>query len=139
MTGGVPYAGFDEIRAMLAALPLELNREVRRAVERATESTARDLKTVYPGTDMQRYIRTSYQKTSGAVGLVGTVYSGSILAHLWEWGTADRYTQAGWFRGAEPAHPDRGLITLARRYRKQLHADVADILEQAGFTVTEAV
>lgn len=149
MAASVTYDGYQELRAFLEQLPEATKAAVRTQVQETVDQVQTELVAVYPsaattgptgqvqyGAAMRALVTSRVDTTPGAIGAKGVVVSRSPAAHLWEFGTAVRTTQQGWNRGSEPAHPDKGLVTIAIKHRAVLYRDLFAMLEQLGFTVT---
>jgi len=132
---GLRIDGLDELRDAIHTLPTDLARETRPEVEDAAATTASALRAAYPVRtgNLRRGVRVRTQTT--ATGTTATVQSTAPYAAAWEFGTEIRRTQRGWNRGAAPAHPGQGLMSLAARRRKQLLPLLVDVLERHNFRV----
>jgi hypothetical protein len=53
--------------------------------------------------------------------------------------TQNRITAKGWKRGAGPAHPDRGVIGIAKKHRAAMYRLFTPLLERLGFSVSGSV
>ena len=108
--------GLDELRLALHDMPDALTNAALEIVATAAADTAAEVKTVYPTAAMRDAVVVSDRSEPYKARVV--VESRTPQAHWWEWGTENRHTQQGWNRGSEPAHPDRGLVGIAKRHRR---------------------
>jgi hypothetical protein len=127
--------GLDELRKALHDMPDELTNAALAIVATAAEDTAAEVRTVYPTGPMRDQVVVSDRSEPYKARFV--VESRAPQAHLWEWGTQNRYTQQGWNRGAAPAHKDHGLVSIAIRHRARMKAALIALVESAGFEITE--
>lgn len=128
--------GLDELMAALEAAPVEVLHAATAIVNEETEATAAALKAAYPTTgrgNMAAGVITRVAESG--TGVVGTVDSVSPEAVWWEFGTQDRRTRQGWYRGRAPQHRQEGLIPIAARHRRRMWDRVVAAVEAAGFTV----
>ena len=116
-------------------MPDELTNDALAIVATAAEDTASELRGVYPSGPMQDGVVVSDRSVQYRARFV--VESQTEQAVWWEFGTENRTTQEGWNRGAEPAHKDTGLISIAKRHRVTMRAQLIALVESAGFHVTE--
>jgi len=137
MSVRVLLQGNNELRDALGKLPEALNLEARAIVRTAAETTAAQLRSVYPqgGTGaMRRGVKVTTRDTTTTVS--AKVRSTTDEATYWEYGTQVRRTSQGFNRGAMPAATGRGLISLAQRNRRRMLDELVALVREAGFTVT---
>jgi len=106
-------------------------------VDRAVSTTYTELKAAYPAGktgDLRSGVASDAAKIE-ANGVKGQVHSWSTYAHMWEFGTQDRYTRQGWYRGKSPNHKQEGLVPISRRNRRQMINAISDIVREYGFEV----
>jgi hypothetical protein len=129
--------GLDELRKALRDMPDALTNDALAIVATAAEDTATAVKAVYPNTVMDEGVFVVDRSQQYQAKFV--VESRTSMAIWWEYGTANRTTQLGWNRGAEPAHPDQGLISIAKRNRARMTAALIALVQDAGFDVHESL
>jgi hypothetical protein len=128
--------GLEELMAALEAAPEALLRTATAIVDEETEATAVALKAAYPTTGTGKMASGVITRVAASTdGVVGTVESLTPEAVWWEFGTQDRRTRAGWYRGRAPHHRPEGLIPIAARHRRRMVERVVAAVEAAGFTV----
>jgi len=127
--------GLDELRKALRDMPDELTNDAIVIVLTAANNTASQVKAAYPSGPMRDGVSVTDRSVQYQAHFV--VESDTDEAVWWEFGTQNRHTQQGWNRGAEPAHPERGLIGIAKRERAAMHAALVELVRRAGFMVTE--
>jgi len=135
MANRIELEGLDEFKAMLQALPETLANEASEIVDHYAEITAASLRQLYPIGDrgnLRKGIKIKVERGRFAVGR--TVRSSSAHAHLWEFGTQNRFTRRGWRRGRELPH--EGLVSIAIRNRKRMIADLIELVKRRPFEVT---
>jgi len=132
---GVFVTGLTELRAALVSMPQDVATDASDLVELTAYRVAGQLHMVYPPGDAQGGI---VVETSGARTLLieASVISTWWLAIIWEFGTVPRYTRRGFYRGIGPEHPDRGLVKIADRERRQMFIELIAMLRVRGFIVT---
>lgn len=135
MSAKVTLQGWTDLEAALAQLPEQLGGAAAAIVQDAGDETGRRLEAAYPPGELRDRVRVQFEQNR--FGAISTVQSLSKWSEEWEFGTNDRATQQNWNRGAEPAHPDRGLLTIARDRRKRMTQRLADLVRGAGFTVSD--
>lgn len=140
MSAKVELQGLEELKAALRNLPAELRDEANTYVEAATNEAEAALLRSYPegGTgNLRKGVKKTIEKS--AFGVVGTVKSTSRHAHLWEYGTVDRNTKQGWYRGQEHSARERGmegLSAIAPRVRRKLNEQLWQLVKRAGFDLS---
>jgi Bacteriophage HK97-gp10, putative tail-component len=127
--------GIDELRKALRDMPDDLTNDAIAIVATAAEDAASELRSVYPNGPMRDGVVVTDRSQLHQAKF--TVESRTDQAVWWEFGTQNRTTQKGWNRGAEPAHKDRGLVTIARKHRVTMRAALIALVQSAGFMVTE--
>jgi hypothetical protein len=132
----IKLTGWPELKDALRHLPETLAAEAAPIVQEAGETTGQQLQIAYPPGELRDRVRVTF--ATRRFGVRSTVNSASPWAMEWEFGTNNRHTQQGWNRGAEPAHPDRGLLTIARRQGRIMNHQLAALVEGAGFTVRQS-
>jgi hypothetical protein len=133
MGATVVIDGLDEFRTALGTLPEDLTAAAVQAVVNAGNDATAALVAAYPlGNDELRSKVRAPVVVVNRFGVQSTVVSGSKFALPWEHGTQVRHTQRGFNRGAEPAHPDKGLTTIAPKRRAQMNAELVDLIIEAG-------
>lgn len=132
------WSGLDELMRTLAAAPAEYMDEATTIIRGTAEETKRELLVAYPPTDgpMRRGVRVIDKSTKTLVRF--DVLSASKEATWWEYGTQNRHTQQGWNRGAEAAHPNTGLISIAIRRRRLMISRLIEMVERTGLFRAEA-
>jgi len=130
----VELTGMKELREALRRLPDDLAQEGADIVRDATEATKTATVQGYPSVsgELRDGVKTEYQRT--AYGLKGRVRSTAPHAHLYEFGTADRKTSAGWPRGQVMEHPV--LVPASERERTTMNERLIDLVRRAGFEVS---
>jgi hypothetical protein len=130
------FEGLDELKDKLRQLPRELGGEAGDIVVKYAEIAETSLRQVYPPGELRNNVRLEVERSPfGAIVLLQSL---SGFAHMWEYGTKVRKTQKGWNRGAEPAHPDAGVISIAMRWRRRMVQDLIALLRRAGLVVNIA-
>lgn len=129
--------GLAELRAALQRLPEELRQEGAAIIDNAAEVTASSLRQSYPVGDTGNLRAGVSVKTEHTpYGTIGIVTSRSPHAHLWEFGSQNRVTRAGWRRGKSPEHKKEGLVPIAQRNRKKMNQQLVELVRKAGFQVS---
>jgi hypothetical protein len=132
--------GFSDLLAGLRQLPELLTEEATEIVDHTAEITASSLRQVYPlGETGKLRAGVKIKATRSRFGAARIVRSTSPHAHLWEFGTQNRHTRAGWFRGRAPSHSTEGLVAIATRNRRRMNLQLIDLVRREGFEVTGAV
>jgi hypothetical protein len=141
---GVALFGLGDLRDALARLPAALQAEARQAIVSTTTAAAAELRAVYPigpagrfykrkpivPGGLRRGVKTKLTEAKGIT--TGTVLSTAPHAILWEFGTVNRTTTKGWFRGSTKSNKARGLIAIRTRRQRQLRQTLGDILARDG-------
>jgi hypothetical protein len=127
--------GLDDLRKALQDMPDALTNDAIGIVAGAAHDCADELKTVYPPGPMADHVVVEDRSQQYQARFV--VESTTEQAVWWEFGTQNRQTQQGWNRGSEPAHPQRGLISLARKHRVTMRAELVALVQEAGFDVRD--
>ena len=133
----IHFAGLDALFEFLRTAPERITDKAADIIENTTELTRSSLVQSYPRGrtgNLRAGVQVEYQHTR--FGVLGRVVSKSPHAHLWEFGTVNRKTALDWKRGAAPHHKPQGLVPIAERNRKQMIADIVDVLRAEGFEVT---
>jgi hypothetical protein len=129
------WQGLTEVRQALLHLPADLTSDATPIVDHATETAATSLRQAYPLGEtgkLRQGVKVSVRASAAAV--VGEVKSTSPHAHLWEFGTQNRHTRKGWFRGRETPH--QGLVGIAVRVRRRMNEQLIALVKAAGFDVS---
>jgi hypothetical protein len=144
MSARVTFDGLDALLRDIANLPAALKTDARQIVTRRTEAAAEDVRRAYPeasrtptGTGtLRNRVKTFYPSTTVIVGIVR---SQAPHANIYEFGTHQRKTRAGWNRGTMPPHPDGDGVTppIAQRHRRLMRRELIDMVRGHGFDVTE--
>jgi hypothetical protein len=133
----VTLDGFAEFSQALGALPVTLADQARADVDAAAAATKTETIAGYPDrTGRMRAGVITVEDTSRAAVYAVEVRSTAPTAHLWEYGTQNRQTQKGWNRGAEPAHRDQSVISIAYTHGPAMQTQLAALVTGAGFLVT---
>jgi hypothetical protein len=127
--------GLDDLRKALRDMPDELTNEAIGIVAGAAHDCAEELKSVYPPGPMAAHVIVEDRSRQYEARFF--VESQTDQAVWWEYGTQNRQTQQGWNRGAEPAHPQQGLITLAMKHRATMRRELVALVQEAGFDVRD--
>jgi len=130
--------GLDDLRAALRNLPEDLAHDAAQIVQQAAESTGSDLKEHYPvrSGNLRRGVRVTIE--SNKAGVSGLVRSSAKHASIFERGTGQRHTNAGWNRGRMPTPPaDERLIPRAIRYRQKMVGQLIALVKSYGAEVSE--
>lgn len=129
--------GLEELRQALQNLPAELAGEAATIVDQAAARTEARLLANYPDGDSGNLKGgVSRESTLEAAGARAVVRSKSPHAHLWEFGTQNRQTRAGWARGQAPSHRPEGLVTIADEERARMNDELVALLARAGLEVS---
>jgi len=127
--------GIGELSQALSDLPAELQAEARVIVHAAAIAAADDLRTAYGSSKMADHVYVV--DNSVPMQEKWTVESRAKEAVWWEFGTQNRHTQAGWNRGSAPAHRDQGLMTIAKRIRREMYDGLRMMASLEPFYQTE--
>jgi hypothetical protein len=131
--------GNNELRNALKQLPADLNRQARDIVHGAATATAATLRSVYPrGATGALRDGVTVTTSDSVTTTTATVRSRAKEAAWWEYGTQVRRTAAGFNRGAMPAATGHGLISIAARERRQMTAQLVELVRAAGFEVSQS-
>lgn len=124
MSGRVQWANLEEFRVALHDVPVLLRGTALRIVDQATDDTFAALYANYPRGEtgnLRGGIRVHKSATDRVI--LNEVASTAPHAHLWEYGTENRKTKKGFFRGRVIPARARGLETLrslAARFRRRM-------------------
>jgi hypothetical protein len=135
----VEWSGLAELKKGLHDLPADLTREAKTIVDRTAQTTLNQTALAYTGGAAG--LRSSLKiHSSEHYGLAfSEVRNTAKEAHLWEFGTQNRRTYAGWNRGRVIPAADRGqqgLVPIAIRNRRRMYDELMAMLTRAGLTVT---
>lgn len=136
MSARATFTGMPQLIAELTAAPDEIRAEGLEIVHAHTEAAATELRSAYErarrtGTMVAR-VRTVYPDSQL---LVGQVQSRAPHAQLWHFGTKDRHTKRGAFRGRMPKADPEPLVPIAQRRRVTMYQALRELLRQKGFQV----
>jgi hypothetical protein len=137
MAATVRLDGLSELRDALRALPADMATEAGVIVREAAETTAAQIKAVYPvgpTGNLRRGVAVS-NDTRGVAALA-IVKSRAPHAHLWEYGTQVRRTNRSFNRGRMPSPTGDTLVSIAQRVRRGMYQRLVALVERAGFTVS---
>ena len=139
MASKLKLEGLAELRAALRQLPEELAGEANAIVRGHAEDAAQRIKRAYPeGPTGNLRGRVTTEQNSSKFGGSAIVRSRAPHAHLHEFGTRDRRTKKGAFRGAMPQAPEHErMIPIAIRVRRNMVRALVDLVRRAGFLVEE--
>jgi Bacteriophage HK97-gp10, putative tail-component len=144
----VQWSGLEEFRVLLRDYPVVLHNEARTIVGEFTDRTATEIVAAYPvGThfgkqrwkagNLRKGVRV--EKHESDLTIINEVRSTAPHAHLWENGTRNRKTKAGWIRGKVIAAWRQGkptLVSIAMRNRVLMRAALNAMVERLGFQVS---
>lgn len=141
MSAHLEIFGLSELRQLLRALPDALVAEASRIVQRNAEIAETQLIQAYPPKTVQEHqlgLREGVRLDvhDSRFGVEAELKSRSPVAHLWEFGTVERFTAEGWPRGHMPANQNHGLVTIARRTRTQIIVELSELVVRHGLHVT---
>lgn len=139
MSARVEWTGLAEFKTALHQLPAELNAEAQQIVIDTAQQAGRDVEAAYPthSGKLKSGVRTTVE-TSRA-GTSGIVKSTAPHSHIFERGTRSRRTSSGANRGVMPvAPPDQQMIPIIVRARRAMVAKLIDLVQRAGFVVTQS-
>jgi HK97 gp10 family phage protein len=111
------FQGLDALIADLQRLPESMQREAANHITAAANDMESELRQEYPRGETGNLIKGVGQKQIEP--LVKQVYSRAKHAHLYEFGTVQRFQNNGKSVGTMPAQPT--FIPSAVRHRKRLH------------------
>jgi HK97 gp10 family phage protein len=111
------FQGLDALIADLQRLPETMKREAANHITAAANGMEAELRQEYPRGETGNLIQGVGQRERGP--LVKQVYSRAKHAHLYEFGTVQRFQNNGKSVGTMPAQPT--FIPSAVRHRKRLH------------------
>lgn len=131
----VDLDGIDELTQALRDMPDHLTNEAIVIVLSAANDTRDELKRVYPEGPMSAALHVEDRTRQYQARFV--VVSPTEQATWWEFGTENRHTQKGWNRGKEPAHKDKGLLSIAKRNRRLMRAALVAMVQREGFDVSD--
>lgn len=130
MSAGFQLEGFDDLSRALEALPEDLaRRELAPVVRSHSDGLAADLRTAYDqGGTGTLAARVSVEPGRDPRGLRMKVRSRAPHAHLYEFGTVQRFTAGtGANRGTMPARPT--FIPTAIRWRERMKRATRTVLQ----------
>lgn len=124
--GALKWSGLDEFRRQLRDLPVHLRDDADGIVTRTTEAAKVATVTNYPEVtgNLRKGVGTKYERS--AYGIIGTVYSRSPHAHLYEQGTVK----------TPPAPYYKRLGFHAGRQRRIMWKELADMMRAHGLEVS---
>jgi len=139
------FDGLDELVVALRNVPERLADQASDIVIRHAEVAETRLKQIYPPSrnpsGRKRHITlregVKLDVDINPFGTIAILRSTSPLAHLWEFGTKNRVTQADWKRGAGPPHHGQGVITIASDERHRMNMELVQLLIREGFQITQ--
>jgi hypothetical protein len=119
VSANVTWNGLDELRHQLAALPAEVRAEFKPVLEKAGQQIVAETNSAYasqgvPSLGQGMRVESSADASDLSVRIKLT----HPTAHLREFGTVDRYTSSGAYRGRQPARPV--FIPVVERVRAQV-------------------
>lgn len=127
--------GVDAFVAALRALPAHLADEARTVIIAATENTKQEITEAYPtrvGGELRSHMRTRYID-KGPLQTIGIVENTSHLSNWYEYGTQERHTKLGAFRGAMP--PGHVFVPIVMRARRRMQDTLIELIVREGFVV----
>lgn len=135
----ITTTGVSELQAALKRLSIEVQEKAEKEIEATARATAAELKGVYPVGDtgnLRRGVRVKPVK--GAREITWRTVSTAPHAHLWEYGTVNRTTAAGWNRGmvSREKNRRRGLIAIGGRRRRLLEKTLQAVVDRETGKVT---
>ncbi len=134
------FEGINELRDGLQKLPQDLAEKAARVVQATARQVGQELQFNYPRGktgNLKAGVRVSIDGST-SVSAKGVVRSAAPHAHLYEKYTGNvRRTNNGASRGVMPASPDdKRLGPRASRARQRMYAQLIEIVEGEGLTVT---
>jgi hypothetical protein len=140
MSAKVTIEGLAEFKEALHHLPDTLKAEAGHIVIAAAEEAKRTVQAAYPQGptgNLKRGVTMSVESAS-SFGVAARVKSGAKHAFIFENGTVARQTRAGANRGRMPKAPDsERMIPIVIRIRRKMTAQLIDLVQKAGFVVTQ--
>lgn len=131
---GLEIRGLNELRAALKALPPQLVAEAAAVTEAAADSAALEITGRYPVVTGNLRRGVVVERSHDRVSASSRVRSRARHSHLYERGTTARRWANGKSTGVMPAAHVFVPIVVARR--RLMYAQLVEIVERAGFTVT---
>jgi len=137
---GIAWGGMQEFRALLQKMPTHLRDRAKDIVDHYTQITYSQVFISYPLGDsgnLRKGLKVEENITDA--GVTNAVISTAHHSHLWEFGTVNRETEAGWKRGRmkslKEQHRD-GVIDIAIRNRKAMNRALVQMMVDDGFEVS---
>lgn len=131
MSADLAWNGLSELRQALADLPGAVRAEFKPVIEQAGQQIVSETTAAYAEDGVPRLAQgMRVESSQDAEDLSVRIRLTSPTAHLREFGTADRYTASGAFRGRQPARPV--FIPIVERVRGEVAERLAAKLEDVG-------
>lgn len=134
------WEGIQDFRAILRNMPRHLRDRAKNIVDHYTQITYSQTLTAYPIGDTGNLRRgLTVQEHITDAGVFNSVLSKSSHAHLWEFGTVNRRTEAGWNRGRVIPARDlgrQGLTQIAQRNRIAMDRALMAMMVEEGFVLS---
>lgn len=127
------WAGLEELKAQLRALPAEFATEGGRIVEARANGAAATIKAEYPVRSGELRDKLTVTHTRNAVGAISVVRNSSKYADEFDYGTQARHTAIGANRGSMP--PNHLFTQAIRRAKRLMYEDLKALLIRAGLVV----
>jgi hypothetical protein len=128
--------GLTELRRELRNLPEDLAREAGVIVTAQAELAKDQIQRAYPEKTGHLRSGITVNRDHDRYGAAAIVRSRAKHAHLYEYGTRPRRTNAGANRGSMPQAPDANrMIPIIVRRRRAMMVGLIALLERIGFKV----
>jgi len=159
MANRIAWDGLDVLTAALRMLPVHLRDEATTIIHATATGAMEEIKAAYPHGptgNLKRGVKVTVRASGSApggditpgmgveFGAAGIVKNSAKHAWLFEYGTqgriryvdtlpSGRVKNFGWSRGAMP--PGRVFIPIVVRRRREMYADLSDVVRKLGFEV----
>ena len=158
MANRIMWDGLDVLTKALQMLPVHLRDEATTIIHATAQGAMEEIKAAYPEgptgnlkKGMKVTVRASGSAPGGDItpgmgvefGAAGIVKNSAKHAWIFEYGTQARYVNTlplgrvknfGYRRGAMP--PGRVFIPIVVRRRREMYADLSDVVRKLGFEVS---
>lgn len=137
MSWHLTYAGLEELKAQLRALPADLAADAGPIVETHAHSAMTATASEYPeeSGNLKRGLSLKADVSPTRFGVVYVVRNRAPHAHLYEYGTQTvRYTSTGASRGVMPAQAT--FVPNMMTWRRRMYRALADLLRTHGLLVS---
>lgn len=137
MSARVTWQGLRELYRDLDLLPTDSTREAQNMARAAANGAAVEVRAVYGDHaitgELQSRVRVD-DLTTGRFGVHYRVINPASHAHLFEFGTAERKTDAGWSRGRMWGRRSGGhvFVPAMERARARMYAQMKAMLIRLG-------